>query len=124
MSYAIRETVSVTTSTSGASEDFTSVVTGRDHSISYIRTDFDDTVDFTITTEKTLQDVWVVLNTTNSITVAPMQTPHSTTGGALELSSTGGTAFGVPIAVVNERIKIVVASGGDTKTGTFEVLIA
>lgn len=123
MSYAERHTVSVTTDASGDATDYSPVITGRIVSIAYAKTDFEDTADFTITAEATTQGLWTEANVTASKTVAPMQPAYSQAGAAL-LYASGGTAVTVPIFVASDRVKIVVASGGDTKTGTFTVTVA
>lgn len=123
MSYAERHTVSVTTDASGDATAYSPVITGRIVSIAYAKTDFADTVDFTITAEATGQGIWTESNVTASKTVAPMQPAYSQAGAAL-LYASGGTAVTTPIFVASDRVKIVVASGGDTKTGTFTVTVA
>src|SRR3546814_18979918 len=48
-----RETVAVTTDASGAATEYTDTVTGRVLGIRYVKGDFDDGVDFTLTSEAT-----------------------------------------------------------------------
>jgi hypothetical protein len=122
MSYAVRETVSLTTDASGDAIGYTANVTGRIHSIKYTKDDFADTVDFTITTEATAQNAWVQENVTATATVAPRQATHSTAGVA-SLYAAAGEPVETPVVAVNERIKIVVANGGDAKSGTFDVIV-
>jgi hypothetical protein len=53
---------------------------------------------------------------------APRQATHSTAGAAA-LYAAAGTAVNDKIALANDRIKIVIASGGNTKTGVFHFVI-
>ena len=123
MAYAEAKTVSVTTDSSGDSTDYTPVVTGKIISIAYAKTDFADGVDFTITTETTTQNLWVDTNINASETVAPRQPTHDSVGAA-SLYAAGDEPVEDYIYAVNERIKIVVANGGSTKTGAFTVIVA
>lgn len=117
-----RHTVTVTTNADGDATAYTAhAVTGAILMVTYTKTDFADGVDFTITTEDTLQSVWVDTNVNATETVYPRAALHSTAGAAL-LYAGGGTAVTDRIYVANERIKFVVASGGATKTGTFTVI--
>ena len=123
MAYAEAKTVSVTTDSSGDSTDYTPVVTGKIINVIYAKTDFADGVDFTITTETTTQNLWVDTNINASETVAPRQPTHDSVGAA-SLYAAGDEPVEDYIYAVNERIKIVVDDGGDTKTGAFTVIIA
>lgn len=123
MSYAERHRVSVTTDASGDATTYTPVITGRIAAIVYTKTDFASGVDFTITSEATGQSIWAESDVNASKTVAPMQPGHSQAGVALTYAS-GGTAVTQPIVVASDRVKIVVGSGGDTKTGTFDVILS
>lgn len=98
------------------------VVTGRLVNLIYTKTDFADGVDFTITSEDGGQTLWTETNVNASKTVAPMQAAHSTAGVALTYNSTEPLV--VPVYLAADRIKIVIASGGTTKTGTFTAVIA
>lgn len=122
--YARRHTVSVTTAADGSATAYTpTTVNGRILSIQYVKTDFDNGVDFTITTETTGQGLWTESNVTASKTVAPRQPTHDQVGGAA-LYAAGGTAVGGPIFACGERVKIAIAQGGNTKLGQFRVVIA
>lgn len=108
--------VSLTTNGSGAATGYTPVVHGRIARIAYAKTDFADGVDFTIKTEDTGQKLWVDTNINASEAVHPVKAATLTDGSMSSLTE-------VPIFAANERIKIVVASGGDTKTGSFKIII-
>jgi len=125
MSYAERHMVPVVTNAAGDATGYTPVVTGRIIAISYIKhgtTPYADTVDFTITSETSGQAVWAELNVVASKVAAPRQATHDTVGAAA-LYAAAGAAVRDHIAVAQERVKIIVAQGGDTKTGTFAVIV-
>ena len=120
--YAERHTVTVTTDSSGDATSFTPVVTGRVITVIYTKTDFADTVDFTITAEGSSEGIWTESNVTASKTVAPRQATHDAVGAA-SLYAAAGLAVEDHIYLANDRVEIVVASGGSVKTGTFDVVI-
>jgi len=120
--YAERHTVIIVTDESGDAIGYTPVVTGRVATVRYVKTDFSDGVDFDVTAEATGEIIWDEDNVNASKTVAPRQATHSTAGVAA-LYAAAGLAVLDQIAVAKDRVKIVVANGGDTKTGTFHVVI-
>ena len=121
MTFVQRETISVTTNTSSAATVFsTTVFTGRIATITYeAGGTLAGTCDYTITTETTKQDVWVELNQggTGQLTQYPLAKANLPSGVASTLSE-------VPIYMANERLKIVLAQGGATKTGSFILVVA
>lgn len=117
MSYVERHTVSITTDSSGDATGYTPVVTGKIVGVIYTKTDFADGVDFTITTETTGQGLWTDTNVNASETVYPKQQSDGPDGAAI-------TGVYQHVYLSHERVKIVVAQGGDTKSGTFDVLVA
>lgn len=123
MSFAQRITVSVTTDSSGDATAYSAVVPyGLLSQVRYNKTDFANGSTFTITSEATGETLWAESAVNASATRAPRQATHSTAGAAA-LYAAGGAAVLDKIAIVNDRIKIVVASGGDTKTGSFVFVI-
>lgn len=116
------QTVTIVTNSDGDGTGYSSVVRGHIVNVIYAKTDYADTVDFTITTEDTLQNVWVESNVTAAKTVAPRQPTHSTVGVA-SLYAAAGEPVEDHVRACGERIKIVVAAGGDTKTGAFKVIV-
>ena len=82
MSYAERHEVAVTTAADGTATVFTPVVTGKVSQIRYVKTDFTNGVDFTITSEATGETIWTQTNVDASVTVAPRQPVHDTAGAA------------------------------------------
>lgn len=124
--YAERHVVTLTTDASGAVTGHTPVVAGEIRQIVYVpdgSTPFDATVDFTITLEATGEGLWVESNITGAKSVAPRLPTHDLVGAAA-LYAAGGVAVRDRIAAAKDRVKIVIAQGGDTKKGTFHVVIA
>ncbi len=118
MSFAQRRIVELTTAADGTVTGFTEVVTGLLSQIRYVKTDFAAGVDFTITSEATGETLWTEADVNASVTKAPRQATHDAAGAA-SLYASGGEAVEDKIALARDRIKIVIAQGGDTKTGTF-----
>ncbi len=114
-----RITVDVQTDSSGDATVYSAAVNGLLSSISYVKDDFADGVDFVITEEDTGRNLWAENNVNAAAIVAPRQPTHSTAGVAA-LYAAGGVAVNDMIAV-SGRIKIVIASGGDTKAGQFVI---
>ena len=123
MSYIQRHTITLTTDASGDVTAYTSdPITGKINAIKYTKTDFANGVDFTVTGESSGIAIWTGTDVNASTTVAPRQATHSTAGAAA-LYAAGGTAVNDLIAISKERIKIVVAQGGNAKTGTLDIII-
>jgi len=117
-----RHTVTVTTASSGAATAYSPVLSGRLSQIRYVKTDFANGVDFTITAESTGETLWTEADVNDSATRAPRQATHSTAGVAA-LYAGSGQAVNDKIVLAADRVKIVIASGGDTKTGTFHIVV-
>lgn len=123
MSYARRITVPVTTASDGSATVYSDQIDyGRLSQIRYVKTDFADGSSFTITAEATGETLWSESAVNASATRAPRQPTHSTAGAAA-LYAAGGAAVNDKIAIVNDRIKVVIASGGDAKSGTFHFIL-
>lgn len=125
MAFARAFSIPITTDASGDATAYTPVCNGPIQSIRYVKdgtAPFDNGVDFTITTETTAHDVWVETNVNASKTVAPRQATHGTDGAA-SLYAAAGTAVQDKVWAVDERIKIVIAQGGNVKVGTFHVIV-
>lgn len=122
MSYAQRVAVTVTTAADGSATAYSDVLTGKLSQIRYVKTDFANGSTFTITAEATGETLWTESNVDASATRAPRQATHSTAGAAA-LYAAGGAAVNDQIALAIDRIKIVIAAGGDTKTGVFHFVL-
>jgi hypothetical protein len=119
--YIQRHIVTITTSGAGAGTGYTPPVRGRVLAITYVKTDYANGVDFDVTLETTGVVIWDQDNVDAAATVYPRKQVQSTAGVALTLEGTEPVAE--PVYAGNERVKIVVANGGATKTGAFHVLI-
>jgi hypothetical protein len=122
MSFAQRFVVDVLTNASGDGVGYTPALTGKVSAIHYVKDDFANGVDFTITAEATGETIWAQENVNASASVAPRQATHSTAGVAAVYAA-GGEAVRAPIALAGDRVKIVVAQGGNAKRGRFHVVI-
>jgi hypothetical protein len=117
-----RITVPVTTAADGSATAYSESLSGLLSQVRYVKTDFANGSTFTITLEATGETLWSESNVNADATRAPRQPTHSTAGAAA-LFAAGGTAVNEPIAIAQDRIKIVIASGGNVKSGTFHFLI-
>jgi hypothetical protein len=79
--------------------------------------------DLTITGETTGVAVATLANIgTSAFTRVPRQATHGADGSA-SLYAVGGEPVEEPVYLAGERLKVVVAEGGVSKTGTLHVLI-
>lgn len=121
MSYIQRHVVSVTTATSGVATEYTPVITGRVVSIIYTKATaavaFASTADFTITLKETSQTLWSGSNVNASAEKVPARQVTTTTGAAV-------TGVYEQFYAANDKVKIAIAQGGNTKQGTFTVIVA
>lgn len=118
--YVRRVEISPITDAGGAATALTEVVTGRLHAIRYVKASaasYTDGVDFTVTVEKTGEAIMVGTDVNASATFYPRVGVTDAAGAAVTLDGT--RLMRDRIAVDNDRIKFVLAAGGDTKTGTF-----
>lgn len=121
MGFAQRVAVTVTTAADGSATAYSDTVTGQISTIRYVKTDFAAGVDFTITSEATGETIWTEADVNASATRAPRQATHSTAGVAALYAAT--FAVNDKIALANDRVKIVIASGGDAKVGVFHIIM-
>jgi len=119
--YPIRTSVSVTTIADGSATTYSDQLRGQLAQIRYVKTDFADGVDFTITNETTGETIWTELNVNADATRSMLQATHSTSGVA-SLYAAGGAAVNGPIMLCGDRVKIIIASGGNAKTGAFQII--
>lgn len=114
--------VTVTTASDGTATAYSPRLSGELDSIQYIKTDFANGVDFTITDEATGESLWTGTDVNASTVVRPRAPVHDQVGAA-RLFASGGTAVASKIAMASTRIKIVIAQGGNAKSGTFHFLV-
>ena len=114
--------VSVTTDASGDATAYSPYLSGYIHSIQYEKTDYADGVDFTITGEANGVTLWTESNVNAAALKLPRAATHSTAGVAA-LYAAGGTAVNDRMALSRDRVKIVVAQGGNAKVGNFVITV-
>lgn len=118
MSYITRHTVTATTNSDGDVTAYTTAcVNGKLLAVRYVKTDYADGIDVDITLESSGLALLSVDDMNASVTYYPRAELHDTAGVALTYDGTEPVPDTLPIG--NERIKVIVASGGNTKTGTF-----
>lgn len=117
-----RYKVAITTAADGSATAYTPRLSGKVHSIQYVKTDFADGVDLTITSEATGESI-LAKSDVNASAVFYPRAPTHTQVGAAALFATGGTAVQDKIGLGNDRVKIVVASGGNAKSGAIHVVV-
>lgn len=115
-------TIPLTTNGSGACTAYSAYLSGFIQAIQYVKTDFADGVDFTVTAEATGEAIWSATDQNSAVIVRPRAATHSTAGVASVYAS-GGTAVNDRIALGRDRVKVVIAQGGDTKTGAIIVTV-
>lgn len=119
-----RVTVPVVTIADGSATAYSPALNGNLRSITYTKPaegGFAAGVDFTITTEKTKITIWTEVNVNASAAKLPHIAVHDNAGTAIEYSA--GVPVCAPIPICDERVKIVIADGGDGGIGTFDIVI-
>lgn len=114
--------VAITTEADGSATAYTPYCSGAVSSIRYAKGDFADGADFTITADATGETIWSESDVNASKACYPRAGVHSTAGVAA-LYAAGGTAVTDRIRLSRDRVKIVIAQGGNAKTGTFHVVV-
>lgn len=123
MSAVRKFTVTATSNGSQVGTHYTPYVTGYIESVEYVKVDYANGADWTITVDATGEDVWVDTNINASEVVRPRAATHSTAGVAAVYVA-AGAAVNDRIAVSRDRVKIVLAQAGASKTGTFVVTVS
>ncbi len=122
-----RYSVSVTTAADGSATAYSPTITGAISSIAYVAdgtNPYAATVDFAITVEATGQGLWTQADITASGTRAPRQPVHEQDGTDRFFSGTTSEHSVCDlICVADDRIKIVLAQGGNAKTGRFIITV-
>jgi hypothetical protein len=117
-----RVRISLTTAADGTVTGYSPRVSGKIHSVHYLKTDFADGVDFTVTAEATGESIWAEANVNAAAVRYPRAATHSQAGVAA-LYAAAGTAVQDKVALANDRVKVVIAQGGNAKSGAVIVLI-
>lgn len=121
---SIRRTVAITVLTNGSGDGtgYSIALSGRLCSIRYVKTDFDNGVDFVVTGETTGIELLTKADCNASATFHPRAQLHDVADGA-GLTYDGTRKQVEQVRLYKERVKIVVAQGGNAKTGTFYVTV-
>jgi len=117
-----RFVVNVTTAADGSYTGYSPYISGRLCAIHYIKTNFTDGVDFTITAEATGETLWTESNVNAAKACMPRGAVHSNVGVG-GIYSTGGIAVTDLIRLSRDRVKIVLAAGGNATTGAFHIVV-
>ena len=124
MSYIQRYVVTVTTDKEGKGIGYTPAVTGKVSAIHYVKDTsnaYSDDANILITSEATDETILEIGDVHMSASFAPRRVTHTTEGVLAYYTSPNAVLDSICLA--NDRIKIAVSNGGDTKTGTFHVVI-
>lgn len=121
-----RVKVTVTTAADGSATAYTPRVAGTLKAISYVKPGsggYDNGVDFDISSEATGEVFWDQdnVNATAHVHTRPPAHTYAGVAGLYAAAGEGVLADGFPLA--SDRIKIVIASGGNAKTGAFHFFI-
>jgi len=116
-----RESVTITTDTSGDATAYVGPVHGRVLSVQYVKDDYTNGVDFVVTGEDTGTAIYTGTDVNASTTIYPRAGVHGLTGTALTYDGT--YTVNEAIGIAGERIKIVVDEGGSAKSGTFHITL-
>lgn len=119
--YPKKYTVTVTTDGSGNATAYSEVIRGPILAIHYVKNDFAAGVDFAITLEATGEGLWTQNDVNASASVYPRVGVHDVAGVAATLNGT--QAMRDVISAADDRVKVVISSGGATKSGTFLVIV-
>jgi len=123
VSYIQRYVVTVTTDEKGKGIGYTPAVTGKVSAIHYVKDSsnaYSGGAAVVVTAEATGETILEV-DLDRSATFAPRQATHAIDGTPAYYASLHPVLDSICLA--NDRIKIAVSNGGNTKTGTFPVVI-
>lgn len=114
--------IPITTAADGSATVYSPRLAGKIHSLQYVKTDFANGVDFAVTADATGENIWTESDVNASAVRYPRAATHSQAGAAA-LYAAGGLGVLTPIGIANDRVKIVIAQGGNVKTGTVHILV-
>jgi hypothetical protein len=120
--YAERKSVTIIVDADGNGTGYIPVMQGRVMSLHYTKTDYADGVDVVVTAEATGEAVLSKDNVNASAHFYPRAAVHDVLG-APALFAAAGQAIVEPVFLANDRIKIIVSSGGVSTSGTFTAVI-
>lgn len=107
----------------GTGTFYSPYLSGNIEAIQYVKTDYADGVDFTITAEATTETIWTESNVNAAVIKHPRAATHSTLGAAA-LYAAAGTAVNGKVSLSRDRVKIAIAQGGTSTTGAFHITVS
>lgn len=117
----IQERTVETDPADGTASLLTDKFLGRVIAIQYVKDDYANGVDFTITGNISGQTIWTQVDVDASVVVYPRTQVHSTAGVGLTYDATQKVSE--PPLLIDEQIKIAIAQGGNSKKGKFIFVI-
>jgi hypothetical protein len=118
-----RHVVTVTTNAGGDGTGYTdNPVHGLVHAVRYVKNNYTDGIDVTITGELSGIAVLAVTNMNATATYQPRSATVDNVAAA-SLYAVGGEPVEDRVPVAMERIMVVVAQGGASTTGTFHIFV-
>jgi hypothetical protein len=118
-----RFTIPAVVASDGTGTFYSPYLSGYVEAIQYVKTDYADTVDFTITADITGEGIWTESNVTAAVIKHP-RAATCTNAGVASLYAAAGTAVNDRIALSRDRVKVVIAQGGTSTTGSFVVTVS
>ena len=119
--FGVKKTIALTTDASGDCTAYSDAVNGRILGIIYTKVDFDNGVDFTITLNTSGEAILTLTNQNVAAVFYPRVGVHDAVGAAATLDGT--RLLRDPVFAVDDKVKCVVAQGGNVKTGTITVIV-
>jgi hypothetical protein len=120
--FAERTSVIIEVNADGAGTGYLPVASGRVMSLHYTKDDYANGVDVVVTAEATGEAILSKDNVNASAHFYPRAAVQDVLGAAA-LFAVAGQAIVEPVFLANDRIKIVVSSGGVSTSGTFTAVI-
>ena len=121
--YVQGEALTVTTAADGSATAYTAnIYNGRVLQVRYVKSNYSNGVDFDVTAEGSGAVIWDQDNVNASATICPRQATSDTLGVA-SLYAAVGEPVEDYVWVRDERIKVVLASGGSATSGVFHFMV-
>lgn len=122
MAYITRHEVAILTDASGDFTGYTPLVNGFVQAIRLVDTDLAAGADITVTCDESGQAIVTLTDSGATGTWLPRGATHDTAGAA-SLYASGGEPVEALISAADERIKVVVAQGGNAASGTLHIYV-